>query len=439
MIVPSLPAASGQTNVYLVRAAAREFSDPFNPNVFGPATVNYNLLMFAPYPYPTSWDFPVGSILPPGWLPATPTRYLGDVPLPPEWLKINGQTLINSGVINADGSVWGLTVVSAPSGATVDVTPTLIPTVTLKNNDYTFDVQLITIQSLTVVSNSATQIDATNWAVVKSPTNDYVIIQATLNYTNDWILTYAATAIQWTGGEAMPGNPLQRRVTKTNSVETTVTASLSSTSTNLNVWVVWATVNIVMSGNNSSPLSFDAGYLGTGDQQLGVQFYSYSTNNGVLYDATISNGDSVLGKVCAVATVTPAGIHTVLTNSWDFIQMKKAEFFFDGVFAVNLSSLNWTNDSLRAAFKTVTLDNNDKLYAIDAPGIVGAPTLADDSVEIYDNFYDYVTWNSQNSSDTNNVWHLQARWKTNQAPQFTLVDLGDNTISLPQNSFYPSP
>jgi hypothetical protein len=49
----TLPAVSGQTNVYLVRAAAREFSDPFNPNVFGPATVNYNLLMFAPYPYPT--------------------------------------------------------------------------------------------------------------------------------------------------------------------------------------------------------------------------------------------------------------------------------------------------------------------------------------------------------------------------------------------------
>jgi hypothetical protein len=62
------------------------------------------------------------------------------VPLPPEWLQINGQTLINSGVTNADGSVWGLTVVSAPSGATVDVTPTV--THALTNNDYTFTVQV---------------------------------------------------------------------------------------------------------------------------------------------------------------------------------------------------------------------------------------------------------------------------------------------------------
>ncbi|MGD0207197.1 MAG: hypothetical protein ABSC89_06295 [Verrucomicrobiota bacterium] len=142
MIVPSLPAVSGQTNVYLVRVAAREFSDPLNPNVFGPATVNYNLLMFAPYPYPTTWDVPAG--WDPGWLPTTPTRYLGDVPLPPEWLQINGQTLINSGVTNADGSVWGYTLVTAHSGATVDVTPTV--THALINNDYTFRVEVIQLK-----------------------------------------------------------------------------------------------------------------------------------------------------------------------------------------------------------------------------------------------------------------------------------------------------
>jgi len=62
------------------------------------------------------------------------------MPLPPEWLQINRQTLINSGVTNADGSVWGLTVVSARSGATVDVTPTV--THTLANNDYTFYVRV---------------------------------------------------------------------------------------------------------------------------------------------------------------------------------------------------------------------------------------------------------------------------------------------------------
>ena len=149
MIVPSLPAASGQTNVYLVRAAAREFSDPLNPNVFGPATVNYNLLMFAPYPYPTTWDVPAGWN--PGWLPTTPTRYLGDVPLPPEWLQINGQTLINSGITNTDGAVWGLMVTQALAGATVDVTPAA--TNVYQNWDYTFDVQVIKLWPPAVDNN----------------------------------------------------------------------------------------------------------------------------------------------------------------------------------------------------------------------------------------------------------------------------------------------
>lgn len=47
-------------------------------------------------------------------------------PLPPEWLKINGQTLVNSGITNDDywGAVWGETVVSAPAGVLFDVTPT---------------------------------------------------------------------------------------------------------------------------------------------------------------------------------------------------------------------------------------------------------------------------------------------------------------------------
>ena len=149
MIVPSLPAASGQTNVYLVRAAAREFSDPLSPNVFGPATVNYNLLMFAPYPYPTTWDVPAGWN--PGWLPTTPTRYLGDVPLPPEWLQINGQTLINSGITNTDGAVWGLMVTQALAGATVDVTPAA--TNVYQNWDYTFDVQVIKLWPPAVDNN----------------------------------------------------------------------------------------------------------------------------------------------------------------------------------------------------------------------------------------------------------------------------------------------
>ena len=95
-------------------------------------------------------------------------------------------------------------------------------------------------------------------------TNDYVIVQANVAFgltnavitNNATLLTAAGAAIQWSGGEPVSGNPLQRAVSKTNSVETIVTASLGGSTTNLNVWVIWATVSIQMSGTNPSPLPF---------------------------------------------------------------------------------------------------------------------------------------------------------------------------------------
>jgi len=39
------------------------------------------------------------------------------------------------------------------------------------------------------------------------------------------------------------GNPLQRLVSKATSAETTVTATLGSSSQSLNVWVIWSTIS----------------------------------------------------------------------------------------------------------------------------------------------------------------------------------------------------
>ncbi|HEY2329034.1 MAG TPA: hypothetical protein VGI63_04395, partial [Verrucomicrobiae bacterium] len=62
-------------------------------------------------------------------------------PLPPAWLQINGQALVNSGVTNADGTVWGETVLKVPAGVGLyDVTP--VATQVLNNWwQYFFDVQ----------------------------------------------------------------------------------------------------------------------------------------------------------------------------------------------------------------------------------------------------------------------------------------------------------
>lgn len=189
----------------------------------------------------------------------------GEVPVPPEKLAVNGQELVNSGVSNADGSVWGMTFISAPAGATVK----LITTGPAGLYSPTNQAQEVTVQSLTVVSNSATQIDSNDWAVVKSnATNDYVIVQAALSITNAAVQTQAGNLIQWSGGEVVSGNPLQRRVSKATSAETTVTASLGSTNVSLNVWVIWATISYAVSNENPSPLTFPP-------IKLGVIYWGY--------------------------------------------------------------------------------------------------------------------------------------------------------------------
>ena len=78
--------------------------------------------------------------------------YFGTIPMPPEWLQINGQTLINSGITNADGATWGGTIVSAPAGANVDVTPNLSQD--HQCQDYTFDVEALDVTHILAVDNN---------------------------------------------------------------------------------------------------------------------------------------------------------------------------------------------------------------------------------------------------------------------------------------------
>jgi hypothetical protein len=81
-------------------------------------------------------------------------------------------------------------------------------------------------------------------------------------------------------------------------------------------------------------------------------------------------------------------------------------------------------------YETSSLDNTDRLYAIDAPNIDGFDG-ATNEYEKYDNFYDWVTWNGQTCSNTNNFWHFEGIWKYNQTPQVQTVQVGPGLMTLP--------
>ena len=178
----------------------------------------------------------------------------------------------------------------------------------------------------------------------------------------------------------------------------------------VNVWILWSTINYQFSGANPSPLLFvDNG--GFPDEQLGVQQYL----------------NSYWGKTCAVATITPAGAHTVVSNGWTFVQAKMTQFFINGTVASGSTYPNYAGDSTPT---TSSLDASDKLYLIDAPNL---PALnGATSNESYQNFRNVILWGTTLASDTNYFWHWQARQKTS----VDLTDLGAGLGTISTNSFY---
>ena len=393
----TLPAVSGRTNVYLVRAAAREFSDPFNPNVFGPATVNYNLLMFAPYPYPSSWDWPPG--FNPGWLPATPTRYLGDVPLPPEWLQINGQTLINSGVINADGSVWGLTVVSAPSGATVDVTPTV--TQTLINNDYTFRVEVGGLQI----------VDANTGAILTGQTNNVIVgqqvnLKCQLMVSNEVITVFPLANFQWT----VPGYAISNYVVAADSSSAMVVTNFPLNHSN--VVFYW------VDGTNNRTIQCSATVQGksiTATATFNVlrptgQITAFTGT--VAVDANYNNGQaSFFALHYGTASLTPGIAGILFTNQ---VMMPPGNNYNYGntnstlrwIQEVNSSSRQFQTNTTEWAWyeRQIALETNSVLdTGFPYPGSVSPAEAIDAPAEALDNSTNSV-WKTVSTSDNFTMW-----------------------------------
>jgi hypothetical protein len=266
--------------------------------------------------------------------------------------------------------------------------------------------------------------------VIKTPTNDYVIVQATFNITNDWFVTNATlqaeagAAIQWNGGEAVPGNPLQRKVSKAVSTNITVTATLGSSSASLNVWVIWSTIGLQFTNTNPSTLSFPTIFPGN---ELGPQYY-YINTNGVSVSTNVNSANIVSGKMCGIATITPDQVCTIITNGWNWVQMKWPHPYADGA-PYSGYSLSWTNDHFKSKYEALILDSANHIYYLDGPTV--ASFGATNSIEQYCNFYSYVTWSNSICSATNNFWHWQGKWNVDQSPQINSVDLGTNTINLP--------
>lgn len=275
---------------------------------------------------------------------------------------------------------------------------------------------------LTVIQN-ATQTNVTgakNWATVKKSTDD-VIVEATTTPNNneeEW------KQISWSGdsGTAVPGKPNQRKLSRATSTKLHVEAELGGVKDNVDVWVLWATVTNLVSGTTpANAVQFGSRYDGT--ENLGAKSYD--------------SGNKAVGKVVPVAQITPAGVHDVVKSGWAFKREVKSHFWTDGVKLAGEPrawSVDWANDDSLASFQKLAPDPDDKIYDRDAPNIGAFGT---NDAERYDNFRQWIEWNSENCSDKAQ-WYWQGRWQKSATPQITLKDVGAGNIALPEKShFHP--
>jgi hypothetical protein len=293
-------------------------------------------------------------------------------------------------------------------------------------------VDIAVVRLVTAGVNGAAYCNADNWAAVKTASEtDFTEVYAEL-IPND--TTVAIAALSWSGGESGT-DPSKRYVHKNDSKKTTVTLTCCSGTYTFNIWILWATLEI-RSSDTVSPGNTKSFTSGEGGNGLGA-----FTDE----DDGITQAEAI-GKIEAVATLSPPGVYAVITEGWDIKRWVQFKDYTNGV----LSASGDRDDTSYPSSKDLIPDSDDKIYDIDGPtcGQGFNITLSHKyTKETYNNFWQWVTWNETKCSDSLNTWHYQARVDDDLDPTHRdsrgagnedteLNDVGWGMINIPNTASY---
>jgi hypothetical protein len=278
----------------------------------------------------------------------------------------------------------------------------------------------------------ATGLDEKNWAAVKSGSGS-VTIEATTaprNVADEW------KQLVWSGdkGEAA-GLTNRRKFSLATSKVLHLEVSLGGVSKTVDIWVLWATLDILTKGSRPAGAApFDPGSRDDSDTLGAVEYVSLSSSvidekAGIFVD---NMGAS--GKVAVVAALSPKGVNAVASAGWTIERQVDSRDWIDGV-AGGRTTKSWTADTSKPTYLRLKPDNGDKIYDVDAPDL----RWGQESSETYNNFRQWVTWNGARCSDYA-TWFWQARWHLNRdaTKQITLNEVQPaKNLKLPSKPFYP--
>ena len=258
-----------------------------------------------------------------------------------------------------------------------------------------------------------------------------MIVEATTdpNTPNCW------SQIAWSGdsGSPVPGQPNQRQLSRSSSTHYHIQAELGGAKDDLDIWVIWASIQVMTSGQ-TPPNSAKFGGDADGTEKLGPVTYDslFSREDGTRYQ-------SASGKVALYAVITPKGVGKIITSGWAFKRERWGHDWVDGTkrspgdTRSSFWNTDWVDDTSLPANLRLSPDADDKIYDIDGPNVragLGQKRI----YETYNNFRQWIEWNNEVCSEKAE-WYWRARWRENAKPNVTLNDLGSGKKPLPDNPF----
>lgn len=261
--------------------------------------------------------------------------------------------------------------------------------------------------------------DESNWGAIKKADAKVTLEATTKPDTED-----AAANITWTGGDTVKDTNKQRTVSRAASAKTVMQAKIGTVEKAKSIWVLWATVE-VKTKEKTPALAAQLKTIPDGTDNLGA--VTWKTKDGVM---------QARGKICAVATITPAGAGAVFTTGWGCHRSRWCHDFENGA-KDSPYDTDWVDDTSDAPWKVETPDANDMIYDVDGPNMIGsAPTSMVTTMERYANFAQYVKWNGEFASSSA-YWYYQARWEKAKNPQITLNEVSTGALNpLPDKSSF---
>ena len=273
-----------------------------------------------------------------------------------------------------------------------------------------------------------------NWAVVKNSTGS-VTVEATTaprNSADEW------KQLVWSGDKGETAGRLNgRKFSLATSKVLHVEVSLGGVSQAVDIWILWATVDILTT--NSRPAGaapFDPGSRDDSETLGPVTYVSLSSSVIDEKAGIFVSNMGASGKVAPVATLSPKGVNAVVSAGWTIERQVDTREWFDGV-AAGRTTKSWTPDTSKPGYLRLKPDKNDKIYDLDAPDI----RWGQQSSETYNNFQQWATWNGTRCSDYT-PWFWQARWHVDRdmTKQITLNEVQPaKNLTLPSKPFYPPP